>query len=505
MQVGLHRRHGDSGDVRDLVEGQVVEVAQHHHQAVLLGEGVDRCAHALLLWTFQRRSRPICAPRYRIRAFFVAARRVEELAANLAARDAVAAEVAGDAQDPVPERPCHVESFERFEGVEKRVLDGVLGLVRIAQHAPGKVVGAPAVTLDQPFEGQLVAGEDPANVGGILRIGARHGGNHASGCEGIRAFRARKADDPLMDKPPPPRPALIVHAGAWAVPEHERRAHRRAVITAVELGWQALLDGGSSIDAVKTAVRSMEDDGALNAGNGSVLDESGAVSLDAGIMWGKDLSAGAVGSLRDRLNPIEAADVVRLSKHVLMVGDGASRYLDGHLEKCDPSALIVGREIKRLEEWRQRADRDDHASDFGYLTDPSETVGAVAIDTAGTVAAGASTGGVLGKLPGRVGDTPIPGAGYYADDLSGGAAVTGWGEPILRMGLARRAVELARENNAQDATWLAMEELQKRYEGRGGIVLIARDGSIGYSFNTPFMPLAYMDAELEMPFVGGGV
>ncbi len=308
-----------------------------------------------------------------------------------------------------------------------------------------------------------------------------------------------------MDKPPPPRPAVIVHCGAWAVPEDERRAHRRGCVDAVELGWQVLQDGGSSIDAVKAAVRSMENDGNLNAGNGSVLDSSGQVSLDAGIMWGKDLSAGAVGSLRDRRNPIEAADVVRLSKHVLMVGDGASKFLDGKLEKCDPASLVVGREIKRLEAWRLRADPDDHASDFGYLTDPGETVGAVAVDVRGTIAAGASTGGVLGKLPGRVGDTPIPGAGYYADDLAGGAAVTGWGEPILRMGLARRAVELSRENNAQDATWLAMGELQKRYLGRGGIILIARDGSIGYSFNTPFMPLAYMDSELETPFVGGGV
>lgn len=119
------------------------------------------------------------------------------------------------------------------------------------------------------------------------------------------------------------------------------------------------------------------------------------------------------------------------------------------------------------------------------------------------MAAGASTGGMCGKRPGRIGDSPIPGAGYYADDLVGAAAATGWGEPILRLGLSRRAVEFMRNQNAPDAAWLTMQELNDRVVGKGGVILIGRDGSIGFAFNTPHMPVAYMDEELTQPQIGG--
>jgi beta-aspartyl-peptidase (threonine type) len=102
-----------------------------------------------------------------------------------------------------------------------------------------------------------------------------------------------------------------------------------------------------------------------------------------------------------------------------------------------------------------------------------------------------------------MGDTAIPGAGYYADNLLAGAACTGWGEPVIRMGMARRAVELAREHNAMDATWLTLKELEERFAGYGGVILIARDGTIGYAYNTPAMAVAYMDGQMKEPFVGG--
>ena len=307
-----------------------------------------------------------------------------------------------------------------------------------------------------------------------------------------------------MDKPPPPRPALIVHAGAWAIPSAEKKAHADGCARAAEAGWEVLKSGGKAIDAVRAAICSMEDDRNLNAGAGSVLTRAGHVENDAGIMNGTSLDSGGVAAIRDRANPIEAAYRVLESKYVLLVGQGAMQFLDEvGFPRVDPESLIEDRERDRLREALLRP--NDEGQDFrdAAVTGPGDTVGAVAVDAMGRIAAGASTGGICAKPPGRMGDTPVPGAGYYADDLLAGAACTGWGEPLLRMGMARRAVDLAREHNAMDATWLAIQEFEKRYDGRGGVILIARDGSIGYSFNTPSMATAYMDGELVTPRVGG--
>ncbi|MDA1195140.1 MAG: isoaspartyl peptidase/L-asparaginase [Planctomycetota bacterium] len=307
-----------------------------------------------------------------------------------------------------------------------------------------------------------------------------------------------------MDKPRPPRTALVVHCGAWAIPSEEKAAHRQGSLRAAEVGWQVLLDGGSSLDAVRVAIRSMEDDRNLNAGSGSVLTRAGHVECDAGIMLGTTLEAGGVAAIRNRKNPIDAAHAVFESKYTLMHGQGAHAFLDQAGVPCvDPESLIEPRERARLVTALERDPADGLDFKEAGVSMPPDTVGAVAIDRFGRVASGASTGGICGKPSGRMGDTPVPGAGYYADDLAGGAACTGWGEPLLRMGLARRAVELAREHNAMDATWLAMQEFEQRFGGRGGVILLARDGSIGYSFNTPSMSVAYMDGELQMPYVGG--
>ena len=307
-----------------------------------------------------------------------------------------------------------------------------------------------------------------------------------------------------MDRPPSPRPAIIVHCGAWAIPSDEKEAHRLGALRAAEIGWKVLQDDGNSLEAVRAAVRSMEDDRALNAGAGSVLTRAGHVELDAGIMSGTTMDAGGVAAIRNRANPIDAAYAVLESKYVLLVGQGAHAFLDdAEIPTVDPETLIEAREKQRLIHALERDPGD--ALEFGEagVNYPADTVGAVAVDRIGRVAAGASTGGICGKPPGRMGDTPVPGAGYYADDLAGGAACTGWGEPLLRMGLARRAVDLLREHNAMDASWLAMQEFEKRFAGRGGVIVIGRDGSIGYSFNTPSMSTAYMDSELQMPKVGG--
>jgi beta-aspartyl-peptidase (threonine type) len=304
-----------------------------------------------------------------------------------------------------------------------------------------------------------------------------------------------------MDKPRPPRLALIVHAGAWDIPPAERPGHEEGCLEAAERGWAALTSGASALDAVCVAVRSMESDRRLNAGAGSVLCREGHVECDAGLMSGTTLESGGVAALRDVEHPIDAARAVLDSPYVLLVGSGASAFLREHgVPACDPGGLVEPRERERLQAFLRREGANRAGAEFGM---PGDTVGAVAVDRMGRIAAAASTGGMVGKPPGRMGDTAIPGAGYYADDLAAGAAATGWGEKILRAGLSRRAVDLAREHNALDAAWLAMREFESRFEGRGGLILAARDGSIAFSFNTPHMPHAYRDESLSGPVFGG--
>lgn len=306
-----------------------------------------------------------------------------------------------------------------------------------------------------------------------------------------------------MDKRPPPRPAVIVHGGAWAIPDDEWRAHRDGVLRATRAAWNVLLEGGEALDAVQTAIVILEDDPAYDAGTGSVLTRSGTVEMDAALMDGRGLDVGAVACVREVKNPILLAREVLRSEHVLLVGEGAHHFAwERGLPPCDPGTLIVEREKRRLAGLLLEQREADPREPFGHPRQdrPNGTVGAVAIDRGGNIAAGGSTGGTPGKRAGRVGDTPIPGAGLYADNRVGGAACTGWGEGILRIGLARNAVNHLREASAQDAAWLTVRELEDRLQGRGGVILLGRDGSIGFGFNTPRMAVAYMDGELADPW-----
>lgn len=308
-----------------------------------------------------------------------------------------------------------------------------------------------------------------------------------------------------MDKRPPPRPAILVHGGAWAIPDEEWPAHRAGVDRAVRAGWDVLRRGGEALDAIETVVRLLEDDPTYDAGVGSVLTRDGHVEMDAAAMDGRDLRVGAVACVRTVRNPIRLAREVMRSDHVLLVGDGAERFArEVGVETCDPAALVVDRERARLETWRRDAATADPRDAFQHRSDgPRGTVGAVAVDRGGNLAAGGSTGGTPGKRSGRVGDTPIAGAGLWADNRVGAAACTGWGEGILRIGLARTAVGHLREAAAQDAAWLAVREMEDRVSGRAGVIVLSRDGSLGYAFNTPRMAVAFMDEELEEPFVIG--
>ena len=268
------------------------------------------------------------------------------------------------------------------------------------------------------------------------------------------------------------RPALIVHGGAGPVPDSERPLRQAAVERARDAGWSEI--GSGALAAAVAAVRHMEDEPLLNAGIGACLNADGVVELDSGVMDGAELRAGGVAGLKDVRHPIDlAAAVMRDGRHVLLAGDGASRFAREHgIEMCDPSIFITDR--KRQE-----------------LMEGADTVGAVARDSDGRLAVAVSTGGITGKLPGRIGDSPIPGAGFYADDRFGAVCGTGHGEAFIRLGLARvMVVELQHGMAAGAVATGAIGWLAKSLKASGGVVVIGREGAPEAAFNTPAMPFA---------------
>ena len=263
-----------------------------------------------------------------------------------------------------------------------------------------------------------------------------------------------------------------MHGGAGPVPEAEREARQSAVERARDAGW-ARISNGALVAAV-AAVRHMEDEPLLNAGIGACLNADGQVELDAGVMEGVTLRVGAAACLRDVRHPIDLAlAVMEDGRHVLLAAAGASRFAREHgLEMADPSIFITDRKRQRL---LQGAD----------------TVGAVARDAEGHLAVAVSTGGRTGKLPGRIGDSPIAGAAFYADDRFGAVCGTGLGEAFIRLGLARlMVVELQHGMDAAAVAQGAIEHLGKTLKAGGGVIVIGLEGSPQAAFNTPAMPYA---------------
>ncbi|MGQ9550333.1 MAG: isoaspartyl peptidase/L-asparaginase family protein [Roseiflexus sp.] len=311
--------------------------------------------------------------------------------------------------------------------------------------------------------------------------------------------------------------ALIVHGGAWNIPDEEVEPHLAGCRRALVAGWEALVSGRSALDAVEVAVRVMEDDPTFDAGVGSVLNRDGLVELDAAIMDGATLRSGAVAAVRGIRNPISLARRVLESEAVLLVGRGAERFADSvGIERCADEDMIVPRERARWEELRRLAayrtpdafrrppdevagqrgivSGGNHATDHPglRLRNPGDTVGAVALDRYGNLAAAVSTGGTPFKLPGRVGDTPLIGAGLYADVQTGGCASTGWGESIIKVLPAKTATDfLGAGYTPADAARAAIERLEQRVHGLGGIILLDARGRVGFAFNTPRMAYAY--------------
>jgi L-asparaginase / beta-aspartyl-peptidase len=337
--------------------------------------------------------------------------------------------------------------------------------------------------------------------------------------------------------------ALIVHGGAGAMARERFDAAREGCHEAALAGWRVLVQGGSAMDAVQAAIVALEDNPGFNAGTGGVLTTDGRAQLDAGIMDGATLDAGAVAGVERIKNPVVLARAVLASPHVLLMGAGAEQFaVESGMPLGDPRDLVTPAQYER---WRRGYGLGDdvnvgHKVDIGAVAEAPAavlaeangsahngagkrahksrradgepvhadghkhgTVGAVAVDARGDVAAGASTGGIAAKHPGRIGDTPIVGAGFYAENLLGGVSSTGHGEDFIRLLLARRALDcIAAGRSAQAAATEAIRLLDRRVHGSGGLILLDGAGRVGYARNTPTMAHAFIVEGMGEPFAG---
>jgi beta-aspartyl-peptidase (threonine type) len=306
--------------------------------------------------------------------------------------------------------------------------------------------------------------------------------------------------------PPTHSPTLLVHGGAWAIPPQAAKAHESGVRNALEAGFAILARAGSALDAVQAAVTILEDDPTFDAGRGSFLTSDGRVQLDALLMDGGRMKAGGVACVERLRNPIQAARLVlEQSQHVYFVGPGAEEFAHSHgMPLIDNAELVLDRERKRLTlaQAREAAGLADET--FSGITlkddkDPEtafesgafgshDTVGAVALDGRGNLAAATSTGGTLNKTPGRVGDSSLIGCGCYADNLAAAVSLTGWGEPIMKLVLGKWATDRVAAGTAPEiASREAISYLYNRLGGHGGIILLGPDGRFGLAHNTPAM------------------
>jgi beta-aspartyl-peptidase (threonine type) len=324
-------------------------------------------------------------------------------------------------------------------------------------------------------------------------------------------------------------PILLVHGGAWAIPDSDRADHEVGVRTALEAGYDILALGGSALDAVEAAVSVLEDDPTFDAGRGSFLTSDGRVQMDALLMDGGRMKAGGVACVERLRNPIQAARLVlERSPHVYFVGGGAEEFAQSNgMMLIDNRELVLDRERERLalaqlrhaagladETFSGQILRDDKGPEtavapgsgdgsgvtgqrsgirglepFDEGTNYShDTVGAVALDFHGNLAAGTSTGGTLNKPPGRVGDSSLIGCGCYADNLAAAVSLTGWGEPIMKLVLGKWATDRVASGTAPElAAREAISYLFNRLGGHGGIILLGPDGRFGLAHNTPAM------------------
>lgn len=301
--------------------------------------------------------------------------------------------------------------------------------------------------------------------------------------------------------PAPPRIQLVVHGGAGTMdrnqmtPERERE-YRAGIENALRSGSEILRNGGSALDAVEAAVRVLEDDPQFNAGKGSVFTSAGTNEMDAAVMDGKTLGAGAVAGIQHVRNPVVLARaVMEKSKHVLLIGNGAEEFA-----KAKGIELVAKKYFFTQERWDalQRVQAAEKGAGGGkklFITDADRhgTVGAVARDAQGNLAAATSTGGTTNKMPGRVGDSPVIGAGTYADNSTCAVSCTGDGEYFIRAAVAHEvhALMQLRGMSLHEAAKNALEQ-SRELGGTGGLIAVDKDGNEAFPFNTDGMYRGYL-------------
>jgi beta-aspartyl-peptidase (threonine type) len=300
------------------------------------------------------------------------------------------------------------------------------------------------------------------------------------------------------------------------MPDDMVEAHINGVRNALAAGWSVLESGGAALDAIEEAVVIMEDDETFDAGRGSFLNRDGRVQLDALIMDGATLRAGGVGCVERLRNPVRAArKILSESPHVYFVAEGAERFAAEHgVELCRNEELVIAREVERLRAYQREAAQQELAGGSGKdstkdgndlfapavhdATISHDTVGAVALDSKGNIAAATSTGGTLNKAPGRLGDSSLIGCGCYADNSSAAVSTTGWGEPIMKLVLAKWTADRVSAGNLPEwAAQEAMNYLKQRLNGPGGIIVLNARGQVGIAHNTPRMAWAVKTLQKE--------
>jgi beta-aspartyl-peptidase (threonine type) len=289
---------------------------------------------------------------------------------------------------------------------------------------------------------------------------------------------------------------LIIHGGAGSIAPERRPAYLAGLRAALHAGMAVLEAGGDAVEAVLVAVEQMERNrDAFNAGVGGSPNRDGEVELDACVMRGADGSSGAVAAVRTAPSAVRLADWVRTdTPHVMLVGPGA----DAHVQNpVDPASLLTPYTRDAWERWRAGRELEDATQS---APQGSATVGAVALAAGGELAAATSTGGMLGKWPGRVGDAPIVGAGTYADHRVG-VSTTGYGEAFVRAVTAKAIAErLAHGGHLPELLERGLAEVRS-LQGKGGIIALGADGEVAYAFDTPNMAVAWSDGVREQVLV----
>lgn len=276
------------------------------------------------------------------------------------------------------------------------------------------------------------------------------------------------------------RPTIIVHGGAKTITDDKVAANNAGCTAAAEAGWAVLISGGTAAEAVEAAIRVLEADQTFNAGLGSTLNSDGEVELDAAIMEGS-LSWGAIAAVQGIRHPISLARKVMDDKPRLLVARGAERFaVDCGAEMCKKENLIAD---EQWQEWKEDQ----------KVIDRPNTVGCVALDASGILAAGTSTGGTTKQQQGRVGDTALVGCGLYADNKFGGCSTTGDGESIIPVVLAKTAIDfLSGDRHPDEAAQMAIDALVSKVKGEAGCILIDRQGRVGWAYNSSHMACAYI-------------